>query len=69
MGGGKLCFREFFTAAAMKVPANAGGVEIYSLQGKRLLRYRFEGFWKAQNFKALQAMALPEVFVVRYFTR
>ena len=71
IGAGKLYFREFLTEAAMKVPANARGVEVYSLQGKKLFHCRLDGSWNAltRKFEALQAMALPEVFVVKYVSK
>jgi hypothetical protein len=69
IGAGKLYFREFFTGAGMKVPGNARGVEIYSLQGEKLFQYRFNGTWNERNFAAFKAKALPEVFVVKYVSK
>lgn len=63
---GRLCMNGFSTEAMLKVPENVTGLEVYSLQGKKLFQCRFNGIHDAEYFKGIKVMAASEVVYVKY---
>jgi alpha-L-fucosidase len=66
---GKLFCRELLTMASMDLPGNAAGVDVYSLQGKRILLYRTNGRWDSGTFEAFKKQLPSGMFYMKILER
>ncbi|MBN1130648.1 MAG: carbohydrate-binding protein, partial [Chitinispirillaceae bacterium] len=66
---GKLFCRELLTMASMDLPGNAAGVDVYSLQGKRILLYRTNGRWDSGAFEAFKKQLPSGMFYMKILER
>jgi alpha-L-fucosidase len=66
---GKLFCRELLTEASMEMPGNAAGMEVYSLQGKKLLQFRINGQWNSGMFEAFKKQLPAGMFYMKILER
>jgi alpha-L-fucosidase len=66
---GKLFCRELLTEPMMKMLKNSAGVEVYSLQGKKLLQYRTNGRWNSGAFEVFKKQLPSGMFYMKILER
>jgi hypothetical protein len=66
---GKLFCRELLTQAGIKMPGKAIGVEVYSLQGKKLLQFRINGHWNSVMFETFKKQLPSGMFYLKVLVR
>jgi alpha-L-fucosidase len=52
----------------IKAHQDIAGIEIYSLQGRKILRYMFTDAGKAEDIKNMQRNNIPQVYYVKYIS-